>query len=288
MGRRRRPARGAARPLPQRPGGARAAGPPGRRRRPHRRVRPHRRAGPARPGRLGQGPDPRPGHAARHRRPRAARRRRPGARPGRGRDHGPAAQPRAPHRPRRPRGGRPGPRPGAEARLPGRDRLRPLPRPGQVRRGGRRGELQRTASAGGPARHAGLPLVRRPGDQLALRALRPRPAPRDRHRRHPHRRGTRPRLPGGQGAHVRRRAGAAGAFPTSPRWSSPRPGPSRWRGRGRDTRPRCCSTAGPCSAGRACARGRRRCAAGSPPPPWSGPTARSWSMPTPASPPPRR
>jgi primosomal protein N' (replication factor Y) len=36
------------------------------------------------------------------------------------------------------------------------------------------------------------------------------------------------------------------------------------------------------------ARGRRRCAAGSPPPPWSGRTARSWSTPTSPSRPPRR
>ena len=66
------------------------------------------------------------------------------------------------------------------------------------------------------------------------------------------------------------------------------PGAEPLAGRGRATRPRCCLTAGPCSAGRACARGRRRCAAGSPPPPWSGPTARCWCTPTPASPPPRR
>ena len=56
-----------------------------------------------------------------------------------------------------------------------------------------------------------------------------------------------------------------------------------------DTRPRCCSMAGPCSAGPACARPRRRCAAGSTPLRWCGrpdpgPTAaRSWSSPSPRS-----
>ena len=48
--------------------------------------------------------------------------------------------------------------------------------------------------------------------------------------------------------------------PPSRPWSSPRPGPSRWRPRAMP--PRCSWTAGRCSAGRACAPPRRRCAGG--------------------------
>ena len=64
---------------------------------------------------------------------------------GRGRHDGPAAQPGAAHRPRCP-GGRPRPRAGAAPRLPGRDRLRPVPRAGALC------ALQRAARAGRPAR----------------------------------------------------------------------------------------------------------------------------------------
>ena len=48
--------------------------------------------------------------------------------------------------------------------------------------------------------------------------------------------------------------------PPNPRWSSPPQGPSRWRRKA--TPPRCCLTAGRCSAGPACAPPKRRCAAG--------------------------
>ncbi len=271
LGRRRRPARRAARPLPQRPGGARAPRPPGRRRRPHRRVRPHRRAGAARAGRLGQGPDPGPGHAPRHRRAGAARRRRAGTRPRRGGDHGPAARPGAAHRPRRARSRRPGPRPGAAARLPRLGRLRPLPGPGPVRRPDRGSAVQRPApaarastprrTAAGAARSRPAGAARIAATTGSARSSSAPPAP--------------PRNSAGPSPASRSARPAATwccrGFPTSPRWSSPRPAPSRWRGRGRVTPPPCCSTAGRCSAGRVCARGRRRSAAGSPPPPWSGP-----------------
>ena len=219
VGRRRRSARRAARPLPERQGGARAARPPGLRRRPHRRLRPHRRARPACPGGLGQGPERRPGHAAGHRRPSATCRRRPGARPGTR---------------RRPRPGCPASRsapPGPPSR-PGGPVLVQVPRRGYLaaiacgrcRAQARCVNLIGGANCNGPLRLAGqhaTPDCRwcgAFGDQLALRGLLRRPAPRDRHRRHPNRRGTGPGLSRGQGAHVRGATWPAVGFRTSRRW----------------------------------------------------------------------
>ena len=211
----------------------------------------------------------------------AARRRRRGTRPGRGGDHRPAAQPRAAHRPRRARGGRPGPRPGAAPRLPGRDRLRPMPRAGPVR------ALSR-GDCNGPLRLAGqhaTPDCRWCGALAAswrcphcghdkLRAIVTGAArtAEELGRAFP---GVKVRTSGGDlGAAARSRRARAGHR---------HPGRRAAGGAG-PTPPRCCSTAGRCSAGRACARGRRRCAAGWPPPPWSGPTERCWCTPMPALP----
>src|SRR6185437_12917807 len=130
LGRRRRPARRAARPVSQRPRGARAARPPRGRGRADRRLRPYDRADPAGRGRLGASARPRPADATHHRSAGQARRRRQGARQGRGRDDGAAAQPGAANRQGSPRR-RPCPHPGAKARLARRHRLRPLPHSGQ-------------------------------------------------------------------------------------------------------------------------------------------------------------
>ena len=112
---------------------------------------------------------------------------------------------------------RPGPRPGAQARLPRRDRLRPLPRPGQVhprQAGGTRSPVQRPAAAAGP--HA-TPDCRWCGALATTRSAGRWRCPRcghdklraHHHRRGPHRGGTRPGLPRCQGPHVRRRPGPA-------------------------------------------------------------------------------
>ena len=92
--------------------------------------------------------------------------------------------------------------PGAQARLPGRHRLRPVPRAGQVC------HLRRAAGDRRLARYARLPVVRSAGGGLDLRPLRGDPAARARHRRGTHRRGTRPRLPWRAGAHLGRPARA--------------------------------------------------------------------------------
>ena len=131
LGRRRRPARRAPRPVSQRAGGSRPARPPRGRGRADRRLRPHHRADAAGHGRLGAPARPRPPDAARHRAARQAGRRRQGTRQGRGRHDGAAARPGPENR----QGGphpRPRSHPGAPSRLPRRDRLRPLPYPGQV------------------------------------------------------------------------------------------------------------------------------------------------------------
>ena len=105
-------------------------------------------------------------------------------------------------------GGAPAPRrrtcpgPGAQARLPGRRRLRPMPRAGQVR------HLRRAAGDRRLARDAWLPVVRGAGGGLDLRPLRGRPATRARHRRGAHRGGTGPGLPRRAGAHPGRPARA--------------------------------------------------------------------------------
>ena len=101
-----------------------------------------------------------------------------------------------------PPGRRAGPRPGAPARLPGRDRLRPVPRPGPLR------GLRRAAADRRLGRGARLPLVRRAGGRLDLPAVRIRPPARAGHRCGPHRGGTGPRVPRSAGAHLRRTARA--------------------------------------------------------------------------------
>ena len=69
------------------------------------------------------------------------------------------------------------------------------------------------------------------------------------------------------------RRGARDRRGRSRHWWSPRPGPSRSPRAG--TPRRCCSTAGPCSAGPTCGPPRRRCAGGRRPPRWSGRPAES-------------
>lgn len=61
----------------------------------------------------------------------------------------------------------------------------------------------------------------------------------------------------------------------APRWSWPPRAPSPSPRAGRGTPPRCCWTAGRCSAVPTCARARRRSAGGWARPPWSGPRARA-------------
>ena len=92
------------------------------------------------------------------------------------------------------------PGPGAQARLPGRHRLRAVPRPGQVR------HLRRPAGNRRLARDARLPVVRGAGSGLDLRSLRGRPVARAGHRRDAHRGGAGPRLPRRASAHLGRPA----------------------------------------------------------------------------------
>src|ERR1019366_7447157 len=167
------------------------ARPPDQRGRPDRRFRPHRRAHSASRGRVGQAADrppgcPAPDSAAGQGGPRRGR-----AGPGRGGDDRAAAKPGAAHgspgplrraqeRPggrgaRRP--GRPRPGPGAAARLSCRDRLRPVPGPGQVR------HLRRPAGGRRLERGPWLPVVRGPGGGLDLRPVGVRPPARRGHAR---------------------------------------------------------------------------------------------------------
>ena len=152
-------------------------------------------------GGLGAAARTRPADAAR-----TAPRVRPAAddgrtRPGRGRHHGAAADPGTAHRQGSAAGG-PGTDPGATARLPRRDRLRPVPcarpvhAPGSA--AGQAGMQRPAATVGSRAapdcRWCGA-LATGTGRRLALPALRSRQAARHHHRRHPHRGRARPRLP---------------------------------------------------------------------------------------------
>ena len=276
LGRRRRPARRAARALPARPRGAASCAPSWPSRRAGRRARPHRRgpaAGRVRLGARARGRPARPaagrGAAGRGRRRRPELARDPAAR------GGPAAQP-----------GLAAARAALEAgapvlvQVPRRGYLpvaglRPLPHAGPVRalRGparpgwlGRR-PLRRAAGAPG-RRRVRLPGVRRAG---AVRAVVAAP-------------GAPPRSSAGPSPGSRCAPPAASeVLDRRPRrsrpWWSPRPAPSRspTGGYGAVLLLDAWALLGP---GPTCGPARRRCAAGWPRPRWSGPAAtavRSWS-----------
>ncbi len=195
LGRRRRPPRRAAGALPARPRGAaaalraRAGGRARRRLLAQRRGRlpDARRVGPRAGGASRAAP------VGRHGGHRRRQRLRPAARPARRERPHPEAGP----RPREGGAARgPGARPDPARRLRPRARLRALPDAGAVR------HLRRAARAHRPDHPAGLPLVLDPGRRLDLPRVRCRRAPRAGARRGPHRRGARPVVPPGAGAHL--------------------------------------------------------------------------------------
>ena len=253
VGRRRRPARRAPGTLPERPGGARPARPPVRRGRPDRRVRPDRRADPAGRGRVGQAADWPAGGAAPGRAPGPGRAGRGRAGPGRRGHDRPPAQPGPAHRPHRawPPGR-------SWFRCPGAGTWPPSPAAGAAPRPGAPRAAARCRSAARPrcpAAGGAAPWPRtgpaRGADQAGCARWSPG-------RRGP-RRNWAARFPGCRCA-PRAASTCWPRYPPSPPWSSPLPGPSRWRRK--VTPPRCSWTAGRCSAGPACAPPRRRCAGG--------------------------
>ena len=246
VGRRRRPARRAARALPARPRRARACGPRRRGGPAQRRVRAQRAAAAVGRGRRRCAPVEATRGACAAGRPagrRGGRRRRARAR--RRRRRGPAASGGLARR----QGGartRPGARAGAAARLP----ARPCPASTAA---SRRGARAATARWGSTRRWRGpdLPLVRRDLRTDGLRVRRVRRPHRLRsvgRRRAAHRRGAGPGVPraspvrtSGSGEVLARVGPDAGARHRDAR------APSRSR-RGATRRP-CCSTPGPCSTG---------------------------------------